>query len=195
MNRFVRYVLASMSVVPVCVVAAMALAVLQLINQIPVYESHAVIAVPEPAPDATHDSYDILRSTWSRKILATPVSQAAFERLQRPRQEARELLDGVHAVPVGKSALVRLTVRSFDPVYAAELANAWADVSTEILSADVGLPFSVMQRATPASRPAGPGSTQILFTWFVLGAVVGMGLALALAAVLYVARKENTLNS
>jgi capsular polysaccharide biosynthesis protein len=183
MPVFTRYLLPSLAAVPVCFVLGLIIMVLILLNDVPTYSSRAIIELPPPTADMTRDAYDIIIETDLRRILSAEVKLALRDTLQRPVADIRELLVRANASPSRGTSLIVLTVESFDPVFAAEYANAWAHAAVEHLATHKDAEHKVLQRASPAA-PAGLDMSGSLVRAGLFGALGGLGIAVLLATAL-----------
>ena len=121
-------------------------------------------------------------TTYGKVIPSDAVLGPAGASLQPP-QPASDLYTSVTAVVPEETTLIIITAAADDPQAAANLANAVAATSTQVLPAlqanDAGRPLIAVQQLRPASPPSNPVSPDAKRV-LALGLVVGLCLGLAL---------------
>ncbi len=178
-GRFVPRLLACGFLVPLCFIATTAWTVVRLIRELPVYRAAARVDVPAAggAESVTH---------FAALAELPAVTAQAQQDLNRPREEIARKLQRMAALPRPEAAQLELRVDALDPVFAADLANAWAEVflAEQARAGLTGL--VVAARALPAAQPLGPRKLRQLFVAGATGVAGGLLLAVASAWLLTV---------
>ena len=124
-------------------------------------------------------------TTYGKIIPSAAVLGPAGASLQPP-QPASDLYSAVTAVVPEETTLIIITAAADDPQAAANLANAVAATSTQVLPAlqasDSGRPLIAVQQlrpATPPPSPVSPDAKRVLALGLVVGLCVGLALTIS----------------
>ena len=123
--------------VALCFIVSLSVTVVNLVKQVPVYRSSASIVLTEglPLPDRLRGRDVTLvgdpRDTHIRVIQSGLIVGRARERLNRPAAEIAQKLRRVSVLPVGKTAILLVSVDALEANFAAEFANAIVDTYLE----------------------------------------------------------------
>lgn len=133
LKQYFHIVVKRIWLVALCFVIALGVMVVMLVREVPVYRASTNlllttgISLPVQQREVGYlGSADFLQ-TQIRLINSGLVMGRARERLGRPGSEIRELLVGVNVSPVWRTSMLSISVTSYEPVFAAEFANAIAE--------------------------------------------------------------------
>lgn len=119
--------------VALCFVISLGVMVVMLLREVPTYRATANllltrgIALPVQQREVRYLGGADFLQTQIRLINSSLVMGRARERLGRPSSEIREKLVGVHVSPLFRTSMLSIRVTSYDPIFAAEFANAIAE--------------------------------------------------------------------
>jgi len=114
-------------------VIALGVMVVMLVREVPVYRATANllltegITLPVQERDVQYVSGADAVQTQIRLMNSASVMNRARERLGRPATDIRDLLVGVNINVLWRTSILTVTITAYDPVFAAEYANAIAD--------------------------------------------------------------------
>lgn len=133
LKQYFHVVVKRIWLVALCFVIALGVMVVMLIREVPVYRANADlllttgIALPVQQREVGYVGGADFMQTQLRLINSGLVMGRARERLRRPGAEISDLLVGVNVSPLWRTSMIRISVTSYDPVFAAEFANAIAE--------------------------------------------------------------------
>lgn len=160
-------------------VAALAVTVVILMRDVPVYQSRATIEMAPPKAEETSVQYETRIATRVEMADSQSIREQARESLERPVSDTA-MIRKLTAEHVPETQLIRLSVDAIDPVLGAEYANAWAAVFLSNLPPEEKAPSSLTEKAVAAVSPAVPRKVEYIYTGSLIGLVVGLTLALTL---------------
>jgi polysaccharide biosynthesis transport protein len=133
LKQYFHVVVKRIWLVALCFVIALGVMVVMLVREVPVYRASTDlllttgIRLPVQEREVAYLGGADFMQTQIVLINSGLVMQRARERVGRPSSEIRDLLVGVGVSPVWRTSMLRITVTSYDPVFAAEFANAIAE--------------------------------------------------------------------
>lgn len=133
LKQYFHVIVKRIWLVALCFVIALAVMVVILVREVPVYRSNADlllttgIALPVQQREVRYLSGADFLQTQIRLINSGLVMGRARERVGRSPAEIREQLVNVSVSPLWRTSMLRITVTAYDPVFAAEFANAIAE--------------------------------------------------------------------
>jgi capsular polysaccharide biosynthesis protein len=190
MNKFLRYFLPSLALVPLFFFGGMAVTVVRLVQQVPIYRASAQVMMPAPGNGQSKDAYEIQANTDLQMASGTTVVSGAREMLNRPAEEIAEKLVRLDAAEIPGTRLATFAVDALEPSFAADFANAWAESFASKMSAERHLAFPIAERASPPSSPVTPRRMETIFTNAIISACIGIGAAAVLAWIILIAKNK-----
>jgi polysaccharide biosynthesis transport protein len=133
LKQYFHIIVKRIWLVALCFVISLAVMVVMMVREVPVYRATSQllltqgIRLPVQQQEVQYTGQADIMQTQLRLINSSLVMGRARERLGRPSSEIRELLVGVSVNPVWRTSMMNITVTAYDPVFAAEYANAIAD--------------------------------------------------------------------
>lgn len=133
LKQYFHIVVKRIWLVALCFVIALGVMVVMLVREVPVYRASADlllttgIRLPVQEREVGYLSGADFMQTQIRLINSGAVMGRVRERVGRSGAEIREQLVGVSVSPLWRTSMLRITVTSYDPVFAAEYANAIAE--------------------------------------------------------------------
>jgi uncharacterized protein involved in exopolysaccharide biosynthesis len=161
-------------VVPVCFAVALALTVVMLVREVPVYRSQARLRFPDATAEQTLDTYRIWMNTLVAEVLSGPVLDQAFERTNRSREEIAKYMTRCEAIHVPDTSIVNLQADAIDPVLAADVANAWAQAIIARYATDETKRPDVIDAAKPSYSPVTPRKLRTIQLAAIMGICAGL---------------------
>ncbi len=136
-KQYFHIVVKRIWLVALCFVISIAVTVVNLSRQVPVYRSTAVILLSRglPLPDRIRQrDLDVVGDfveTDVRLLQSGMLLSRARERMNRPADEVAAKLMRIAVAPAGDSAMINVSVESTEAQFAADFANAVADAYME----------------------------------------------------------------
>ncbi len=184
-----------LKVLPVVLVLSGAVAAVQAVREIPYYRAASMVLLTSDLPvervqEVRWEEQPNVILTQVPLMNSSHIQREARKRLGRPQEEIREKIKSVSVNALWRTSIIQVTVEAYDPVLAAEYANAIVDVYMEYAQADGDRPFliQVLQRAQPATEPASPGIVQRILAAMGIGLLIALALSILWAALRYHAR-------
>lgn len=137
LKQYFHIVVKRIWLVALCFVISIAVTVVNLAKQVPVYRATATILISRglPLPEVVRqrdlDVMGDLMETQTRIVQSGTVISRARERMNRPAEEIAAKLVRINVFPVGKSAVIGVRVDATDGQFAADFANAICDAYLE----------------------------------------------------------------
>lgn len=155
--------------------------------QAPVYVATATLVVNQPSGEGA--SFDLVQAnqayarTLARLIGSDNVAEEVLTDLPGAAADASALLASMSFAPVTETQLIEVEAESGDPVQAARVANAYADVFVDYVSRNIpnaapSSGVSVADEAVVPGAPDRPKPTLYTLLALVLSAAVAVGLVL-----------------
>jgi capsular polysaccharide biosynthesis protein len=157
--------------------------------QAPTYEASVKILVGQKSTGDTNLAGDVaglqeLTLTVAKAAQTMPVAQTVVEQLNLPEQSAKVMLRNMSVEPDPGTMFVDLSYKSSDPKKAQLIANTLGEVlSQKISEVSLGanaITATVYAPATLPETPVGPDPVRNSVLALVLGALLGIGVALLL---------------
>lgn len=138
LKQYFHIIVKRIWLVALCFVISLAVTVINLVKQVPVYRSNATVVlnrginIPDRLREREMENVigDFI-DTQMRVFQSGMIVGRARELLNRPPAEIAEKLRRISVYPVGKSAVLSVTVDALDPQFAADFANAMVDAFLE----------------------------------------------------------------
>ena len=175
-------------VIALCFAVFLALTVIRLVREIPVYRSNAIVESTDV--DLSDAMDDQIRSVIQKLTSPSVISQAKGS-VGRPLGEVEASLKSIRMQSVEGARVLSLSVDTTDPNLSMELANAWAVVieDSNPLGEDAG--FRIVERAVRASAP-----TTLRKLESIRGAaLIGLGVGVIIAAFLVLRERDSSARS
>ena len=132
-KQYFHIVVKRIWLVALCFVIALGVMVVMLLREVPTYRASANLLLTTGVPlPVQQREVGYLRGadffqTQIRLINSSLVMGRARDRLGRPASEIREQLVNVNIIPRERTSMLIIRVTAYDPVFAAEFANAIAE--------------------------------------------------------------------
>lgn len=185
-KSFMRFVRASIRIVPIVAILSAVAAAVCLPFRTPLYGSSTLLlhtdqaVVTDLSEHQTTDDIDINQ----RLLMSVMIKQGAYSRLNISEDEVADKLRSIQVKQVGRSSLLNISVTSIEPGFSADLANAIADEYLEFKSTAPGT-IQVIERAHPSSVALGPANATVVITATLIGIIAGFIMVLLRAAYQY----------
>ena len=183
---FWHYLAITSPLIPLCFVVALALTVMHLMQEVPIYRSATKIRLQLPA-DYTGSEANIESALANEMhlLLSREVKQRGIELSNRTPAELHGN-SNVNVRRIPTTTILTVTVTAMDPVLGAEFANALTTAYIEIRAGDAHPFFSpqLLERAYPAARPSTPRKVQSIFIAGLVGSLTGVVVCVLSASLL-----------
>lgn len=132
-KQYFHIVIKRIWLVALCFVIALAVTVINLVREIPVYRASSSLLLSRglPLPASLQQREQELQGeyieTQMRIMQSALIIAKARERINRPAEEIARQLVRISVVAGGKSAIVIITVDALEPTFASDFANAMAE--------------------------------------------------------------------
>ncbi len=138
LKQYFHIVVKRIWLVALCFVISLSVTVVNLVKQVPVFRSSASVVLsrglnlPERLKDREFDNMigDVI-DTQMRILQSGSLIGRARERMNRPAAEISEKLVRISVYPLGRAAILAVSVDALEPQFAAEFANAMVDAFLE----------------------------------------------------------------
>jgi capsular exopolysaccharide synthesis family protein len=142
LKQYFHIVVKRIWLVALCFVLSLAVMVVILVRQVPVYRASSMILLSQGLPLPRQLSANENRllqgsdyiETQKRVIESGMIMQRARQRLGRPASEISSQIQKINVFPIHKTSFISISVESLDPVLGAELANTIAEEYVEFKS-------------------------------------------------------------
>jgi capsular polysaccharide biosynthesis protein len=178
------YFVCAAVLVPLCFIGSLAVTVVMLVRQVPVYESQAHLRYPDPAPNQTYESFQIIQNTYARSIVSGPWTSQARAGLDRSAEELAKNVVDITATPIENTSIIAVRVQCLDPLLASDFANSLAQVVIGNYGTNTAARPYLIQAAVPSYSPVTPRKLQTIFTASVTGLLLGALLSFPIAVVM-----------
>jgi capsular polysaccharide biosynthesis protein len=157
--------------------------------QTPIYQASVKILIGQEKSEDTNLAGDVsglqdLTLTVAKGAVTMPIAQAVVERLNLPGQSSGEVLQNMSAEADPGTVYVDISYKSSDPREAQLTANAIGQALSEKVSegslGSNGVIATVWAPASLPQNPVSPDPARNAAIAFVLGSVLGVGLAFLL---------------
>jgi capsular exopolysaccharide synthesis family protein len=132
-KQYFHIVVKRIWLVALCFVISVAVTVVNLSRQVPIYRAGATLLLSRglPLPESVRQrELDVLgdmMETQSRILQSGIIISRARERMNRPAEEIADKLIRISVFPVGKAAILSVTVDATESQFASDFANAMCD--------------------------------------------------------------------
>ncbi len=134
LKQYFHVVVKRIWLVALCFVVALAIAVVMMVREVPVFSTTATILIsgglPVPLRMRDRDSSELgsdFFATQERIIRSSLLMQRAKERMGMPMEEVSRLLLNVGVNRIYQTSFISVSVTALDPVFAADFANTLAE--------------------------------------------------------------------
>lgn len=137
LKQYFHIVVKRIWLVALCFVIALAVTVVNLSREVPVYRANATLLLSSglPLPQQVRQEEQTVQGdyveTQTRIIQSGAIISRAREKMNRPTDEISSKLVKIKAGPIGKSAMISVIVDSLEAQFAAEFANAICEAYLE----------------------------------------------------------------
>ena len=137
LKQYFHIVVKRIWLVALCFVIALAVTVVNLSREVPVYRASATLLLSSglPLPQQVRQEEQTVQGdyveTQTRIIQSGAIISRAREKMNRPTDEISSKLVKIKAGPIGKSAMISVIVDSLEAQFAAEFANAICEAYLE----------------------------------------------------------------
>lgn len=137
LKQYFHIIVRRIWLVALCFVISLAVTVVNLVRQVPVFRASTTLLMSRglPLPETVKQQERILIGdiieTETRIAQSSLVVARAREKVNRPAEEVGQKLVRVAVFPIGKTAILAISVDALDPQFAADFANAMADAYLE----------------------------------------------------------------
>ncbi len=137
LKQYFHIVVKRIWLVALCFVISLAVTVVNLARQVPVYRAGATMTLTRglPLPESVRqrevDLLGDITETQVRILQSGAILTRARERMNRPAEEIAEKLVRISAYSVGKAAIVAVNVEATEAQFASDFANAICDAFLE----------------------------------------------------------------
>lgn len=137
LKQYFHIVVKRIWLVALCFVISLAVTVVNLVRQVPVYRAGTSLLLSHglPLPESVKQKEplvigDILE-TQTRIVQSGMIIAKAREKMNRPSDEVAQKLVRIAVYPIGRTAILSISVDALEPQFAADFANAMADAYLE----------------------------------------------------------------
>ncbi len=133
LKQYFHIVVKRIWLVALCFVTALAVMVVMLVREVPVYRASSQVLLtrgldlPVREREVAYERGADFLQTQLRILNSREFLRRARERTGRPSREINEVLIGVNSHVVWRTSIIQINVTSLDPHFAAEFANAVAE--------------------------------------------------------------------
>ena len=137
LKQYFHIVVKRIWLVALCFVIALAVTVVNLSREVPVYRASATLLLSSglPLPQQVRQEEQILQGdymeTQTKIIQSGAIISRAREKMNRPTEEISSKLVKIKAGPIGKSAMILVIADSLESQFAADFANAICEAYLE----------------------------------------------------------------
>lgn len=137
LKQYFHIVVKRIWLVALCFVISLAVTVVNLVRQVPVYSSTATLLLSTglPLPENVKQKELIVigdvMDTQTRLVQSSLIVAKARELVGRPAEEIAQKLVRISVFPIGKTAILAIRVEALEPQFAADFANAMASAYLE----------------------------------------------------------------
>ncbi len=137
LKQYFHIIVKRIWLVALCFVIALAVTVVNLSREVPVFRANATLLLSSglPLPQQVRQEEQTVQGdyveTQTRIIQSGAIISRAREKMNRPTDEISSKLVKIKAGPVGKSAMISVIVDSLEAQFAAEFANAICEAYLE----------------------------------------------------------------
>lgn len=142
LKQYFHIVVKRIWLVALCFVISLAVTVVNLVRQVPVFRSTAtmLLSMGLPLPDRLRQEEvtilgDIM-DTQTRLIQSSLIISKAKDRVNRTPAEIGQKLQRVSVYPIGRTAILAVSVDALEPQFAADFANAMVEAYLEFKAED-----------------------------------------------------------
>ncbi len=168
-------------------VVALAVTVIRLTRDVPIYRSSTTLEFPIPRQDESAQQFEITINNHLRILITTEIVSKARAGISRPIEEVTSKMKSISANHLKNTSLVQLTVDSLDPVLSSDFANSWANAFLASLQNSEKEKYRIVEQARPSSHPITPGKRETIF----IASLIGLGAGIGLAFLLELQKRRN----